>query len=320
MNVKVSILIPVYKAEKYIEQCIHTVLCQTYDNIEYVIANDATPDNSMAIVQKTISQHPERAQSVVIIENDSNHGIAYTRNKLLEKATGDYLYFVDSDDFIMSDTIEKLVNVAKQQKADIVRCDYFQLSHGEVSIIKQCPFRNKEELLMQYIGAWDSTQAMWQLLVHKDVFAKHALSFQADINACEDYLMTIKLLYFANSIVDIKEPLYYYRIDNVQSITRTNKIIFQNEMVASMEVTIDFLKEKDIYTIYKCSALNRMFLCKQNYLINKKMRNIDKYLQICPESNTFYHSFNYNKQQQVLFWLAEHRYVTILKLITKLLL
>ena len=121
MKTKVSILIPIYKAEQYIEECLQSVFEQTYDNIEYILVDDASPDHSIDIVNQTIRKYQEKSQSVKIIINKKNLGIAKTRNILLNNATGDYIYFVDSDDFIKNNTIELFVSTALKENADIVR-------------------------------------------------------------------------------------------------------------------------------------------------------------------------------------------------------
>ena len=117
---KVSILVPVYNVEKYFARCLETLFSQTYSGIEYVFVNDCTPDKSMYVLQETLEKYPSRANSVKIIENKQNLGIAIVRNTLLENATGEYVLFVDSDDWIEVDAIEKFVDKALQSNSDIV--------------------------------------------------------------------------------------------------------------------------------------------------------------------------------------------------------
>ena len=124
MEPKVSILIPVYKAEKYISQCLESVLRQTYNNLEIIIVDDASPDNSIAIAESLIQKN-ENKFDIKILHNEKNKGIAETRNTLLDYATGDYILFVDSDDYIEIDAIDSLANIVNKADCDIVRCGYF---------------------------------------------------------------------------------------------------------------------------------------------------------------------------------------------------
>jgi glycosyltransferase involved in cell wall biosynthesis len=315
MSPKISLLIPVYKSEKYIEQCLRSVFGQTYKNIETVIVDDATPDNSMTIAKPLIKQALDYGLCIKIVHHESNKGIAATRNALLANATGDYVFFVDSDDYIADNAVETLVNAVSDSGADIVRCSYFELKDNETSVIHHKPFTNKEDLLRQHISAWDSIEALWQLLIRRSIIVDNQLSFVKGINGPEDYLMSMKLFYYANNMVEIRTPVYYYRKDNNQSLTSTNKTSFHDAMYRAMDETIKFLKEKGIFDKYKQEALQRMFLCKQGYLTNKNFRNIDKYINTYPESNSYYKNFAFTRKQRLLFFLAEKHCAMLLKLI-----
>lgn len=315
MKAKVSILIPVYKAEKYISKCLQTVLEQTYENIEVVIVDDASPDNSMNIADDMIRQSGSTFD-IIIIHNEHNKGIAAVRNILLDNATGDYILFVDSDDYIETDAIESLMTVAERTGCDIVRCGYFEVKEGQVKTIEHKHWSDKTELLKQHIKAWDSIEAMWQLLIRRSMIEEHHIRFAEGINASEDHLMMIKLYFFANNIVEGTKPIYYYRIDNAQSVTHVNPKAFHDSMYKSMDRAISFLKENGAYDIYRDEVLTRTFLTKQTFLLNKENRDINLYLNTYPECNSYYRKYNYNSSQKILFWLAEKRHITLLHLIT----
>ena len=117
---KISIGVPVFGVEKYIERCARSLFEQSYKDIEYIFVNDCTPDNSMSILKNVLDEYPVRKQQVVIINNEKNIGLALTRNKIIENCTGDFIYNVDSDDYIELDTIELLVEKQKETNADII--------------------------------------------------------------------------------------------------------------------------------------------------------------------------------------------------------
>ena len=314
MNTKVSILIPVYKAEKYIAKCLQTVLGQTYQHLEIIIVDDASPDSSMAIVDSLVKEASNRLD-IRIIHNEKNLGIAATRNILLDDATGDYILFVDSDDYIEADAVERLVDVAKKTNCDIVRCGYFEVKAGQVRTIQQKPWKDKTDLLKQHIKAWNSIEAMWQLLIRRSMMEEHSIRFAKGVNASEDHLMMIKLYFFANNIVIMEKPIYYYRIDNAQSVTHVNPKAFHDSMYKGMDLAIAFLKENGAYDTYRDELLTRTFLTKQTFILNKENRDINLYLDTHPECNSYYRKFNYNRSQRILFRLAELKLRCLLKLI-----
>lgn len=316
MDIKVSILVPVYKAEKYIEECLCSLFEQTYDNIEYIFVNDATPDKSMNIVMRTISKYPNRSNSVIIIDNKTNLGVAETRNILLDKATGDYIYFVDSDDFIALDTITTLVDIAQEKKADIVRCNFNNYIDNKSILNTRKPLKKGTDYLRDCLANETGMNALWLLLIRRALIIDQKLSFPKGINGCEDLLMTIKLFYYANVIIDTPRALYYYRVDNNTSVTH-NEAIFRNDFCKAVIEIKSFLIEKDLYNRYIYEIQNLMFISKQKFLLNKEIRDIDKYVNTFPESNDFYKAYDYSLKEKILFYLASHHYITILKFLCK---
>lgn len=317
MKPRVSILIPVYKAEKYISKCLQSVLGQTYNNLEIVIVDDASPDGSMAIAESLIQKDDHKFE-IKILHNDKNQGIAKVRNMLLNHATGDYILFVDSDDYIEANAIESLVNIVAKTNCDIVRCSYFEVKGGKARIICQKPWNDKIDLLKQHIKAWDSTEAMWQLLIKRDLIEAHHIRFAEGINASEDHLMMIKIYFYANSIAESEEPVYYYRIDNEQSVTHINPKAFHDSMYKGMDNAINFLKDKGVYETYREEVLTRTFLTKQTFLLNKENRDIDLFVYTHPECNSYYRKFHYNRSQKILFRLAELNQRRLLKILTSI--
>ena len=120
---KVSIIVPVYGVEQYIERCARSLFEQTYMNIEYVFVNDVTPDKSIIILNQVTEDYPQRSKDVKIVTHSTNRGVSAARNTGLAAATGDYLLYVDSDDYLCKDAVEQLVNKAEEKNADIVLFD-----------------------------------------------------------------------------------------------------------------------------------------------------------------------------------------------------
>ncbi len=137
INPKVSVIIPVYKAEQYIEKCARSLFEQTLDDIEFIFIDDCTPDNSIDILKCLIRDYPHRKSQVKIIHNEENKGISTTRNIGLNNSTGEYIIHCDSDDWIDDDLYEKLYLKAIEEKSDIVLCDFIREESGNLKIRKE---------------------------------------------------------------------------------------------------------------------------------------------------------------------------------------
>ena len=120
---KVSIIVPVYNVAKYIERCLLSVLNQTWPDLEVILVNDCTPDNSMEIVRRVVASHP-RGAVVRCLEHEENRGLSAARNTGILASVGDYLYFLDSDDYIPANAIELLAEAARQKQTNFVIGNY----------------------------------------------------------------------------------------------------------------------------------------------------------------------------------------------------
>ena len=120
---KVSIIVPVYNVEKYIEKCLNSLVNQTLEDIEIILVNDGSTDKSQTIIEQYQKKYPD----VIKAYSTKNGGAAKARNYALEHVTGEYIGFVDSDDYISEEMYEKLYNQAKKENADIVCCNYYRV-------------------------------------------------------------------------------------------------------------------------------------------------------------------------------------------------
>jgi glycosyltransferase involved in cell wall biosynthesis len=217
---KVSILVPVYNVESYIEKCARSLFAQTYQNIEFVFVNDCTTDQSILVLKKLIESFSTRKSQIKILEHPHNKGIGATRNTLLAAATGDYLLWVDSDDFISEEAVEILVSEIIKIDSDLISSDsyYFYRGEGKSELFSQnLPANSK-----QYIEALACHQvraAVWGTLSKHELWVNNKISFSDTMTFGEDYFATIQLFYFAKSIQSIHFPFYYYNQANINSYT-----------------------------------------------------------------------------------------------------
>ena len=122
-SISVSLIIPIYNTEQFIERCLRSVFEQTFENVEYILINDCTPDKSIEVSERVIKQYPDR--KVSIVNNQKNIGLAGVRNIGIKMAKGEYIIFIDSDDYVEPAMLEEMYHKAKVSSADIVIADYY---------------------------------------------------------------------------------------------------------------------------------------------------------------------------------------------------
>ena len=216
---KVSIIIPVYNVEDYIKECLDSVFSQTYENIEVIIVDDCGNDNSMKIIYQYIESLPQSKQPT-IIHHDKNKGISAARNSGIRKATGEYLYFIDSDDYISKRCIESFIQLAEQyQYPNIIFGTAIEVPHLWKKIIisvnsPQIPtyVNNTQWIRRNYFKFKDELLPIpaWNKLTKKDYIIKNNLFFE------EGFIYEDRIWYWyigntTNHIVFNKECTYYYR-------------------------------------------------------------------------------------------------------------
>ena len=301
---KVSVLIPVYNVELVFSRCLNAVFSQTYGDIDYVFVNDCTPDNSMAVLARKCEQYPHRAASVRIITNSTNQGIAQVRNTLLDNAQGDYVLFVDSDDWIEPDMVELLVGEAVAKNADVVGCDYYEDRPGGSAIVAQDYPREHTEA-MKAMTLLKIKGVLWKLLVRRSVLVECQLRFARDIDFGEDYIFCCKLFYYARSFASVKKALYHYvqyDSNNYCSMDIDKRIDSFAKAIAAVE---RFYRQYGVYDSLEKELTIRKFLNKSQYVLDKKSRNIRKWCRLFPESNGTWRELNYSMGNRIRFFMAE---------------
>lgn len=248
-HLKISILVPVYGAEKYISRCARSLFGQTYANIEFVFVNDCTPDRSIEILKSVLEDYPQRQSQTKIINHDKNRGVAAARNTLLDNATGDYILWVDADDFIKKNTIELLIKKIIGNDVDII-C--FGTTVHSVYGDKPLPLFNgtsPKELIIDLLSGRIFT-VLWGNMIKKTLFTDNNILFIEGLDIGEDMFVLIKLLFYSKKISVEKSILYYYDDTNDNSLVRSFSIE-KNYMTLKILEKIDtFLKDKIDVSVY----------------------------------------------------------------------
>ena len=200
----ISILVPIYNVEKYIERCARSLFEQTYPDIEYIFVNDCTPDNSIGILKNVVQDYPHREEHIRIITHEKNRGLAAARNTAVENCQTDFLMHVDSDDYIEKDTVEKLV--AEQQKGDydiVTGNAVFQKKDSQEILHKNEPI-DKEALIKLYIQTVYN-HTIWGRLIRTSLYKDNKIQALEGCNIGEDHQVIPQLFYYANRFSSIDD-------------------------------------------------------------------------------------------------------------------
>lgn len=224
---KISVIVPVYKAEQYLTRCIESILHQTYGNIELILIDDGSPDLSLEICYKYAE-----GDSRVIVVHQENQGVAVARNTGLDRATGDYVTFVDSDDYIDKEMYESMLNIAEKYDTDVVMCDCVKEfeTHNEVySHDIRSGFYNREQLETEYFPhllvmpnvEYPATISNCLCIFKKDKYCNLNIMYEKGIRYSEDWLFGAMLMHRAESFYYMKnENFYHYNCMNMNSATK----------------------------------------------------------------------------------------------------
>lgn len=212
---KVSILIPAYNAERFLMRCIESILKQTYEELEIIVINDGSHDGTWELCNK----YEKQEQRIQVIDQQ-NKGVAAARNVGLKNATGDYILFVDADDWIEPDMVERLMNaISEQELIDIAFC-----SHDNAETLEQVvrgvvapkEIWNREKQQEEFLIHQRMTGMLWNKLIRAELFA--GISFDETVGYGEDAQVLWKVLKHSRNMVVVQDVLYHHVLDD-QSIS-----------------------------------------------------------------------------------------------------
>jgi len=236
---KVSVIVPVYNVEKYLDKCLNSLVKQTLKDMEIIIVNDGSTDKS----QEIIDNYAKKYKNVISIVKE-NGGVSEARNLGLKKARGEYIGFLDSDDWVSKDMYKKMYQKAKSGNFDVVACDTQAIYPAEKryisSNIKNDNVSNKELMI-------DAYAVIWNKIYKREII--NEIEFKKGMNFCED----VEFLYMVYSKIKtigvVKGSLHNY-LQREGSLTYVyDKKLYQ--LIDAMDDVIKFYKENDLYKEYK---------------------------------------------------------------------
>lgn len=273
---KVSILVPIYGVEKFIERCAVSLFEQSYQNIEYIFVNDCTKDKSIDILKEVVERYPTRKPQVRIIEHEKNKGLAGARNTAVAAATGEFLMHVDSDDYVDKEIVSKSVNRQLETNADIVVIDFNKAYPNFSKVTRYSSFDNNEEYCLTVLARKNSN-SIWAKLIRRCLYVDNHIKCLEGCNQGEDFQIVPVLLYCAKKIVNLSEPLYYYDCSNEGAYSNSFTIDKHDQNWKSMTVVKDFFKDKGPTYNYAVDSGRIRQVADDLIISAKTSNNISKY-------------------------------------------
>lgn len=282
-NDKISVIIPCYNVEKFVEKSITSIINQTYDNIEIIVIDDKSTDNTYEILKQFKSKFQDR---IILLQNEENKGLAYTRNHGVSKATGEYIGFIDSDDYVDENYYESLVRKLISENADLVVNDIQlvdEFGKNIAPVTKACIGDiTKFNIIDNGLCA-----SACNKLIRKDLLIEYPF-LEGKIN--EDVASIIPIIVKSNKIAYTEDVVYYY-VQRKNSIQNTKFSEKRFDMFDSIKVCLDRIKNSDKYEDYKDIVLLHQLLEIYIYILieieseKDRIRLIRKFIQKLNEYN-----------------------------------
>ena len=273
MNPKVSILVPAYNTEKYIAKAIQSVLDQTYQNIEFIVIDDASTDRTVDVVQSFSDSR------VRLFQNESNRGVSYSRNRGINEAKGEWVVPLDADDWYAPERIEKLLQIAEERNADLVAdnlyfvsdeteqptATLFSVARDRFSQIQKIDAETFIKLNMQP-AQYSPHLGLTKPLIKREFLTRNGIEYNQELQVGEDFLLYMTCLLKKAKFIVIPESYYYYRRYRENSTsTRQRKLKVLNQF---RHANLCLLKQQEIHQTPHLRKLLNQYISKIDRDIN----------------------------------------------------
>lgn len=303
-TIKISILIPVYNVDNYIERCARSLFMQTMnDGLEYIFVNDFSTDNSIEILNKVIEEYPHRRDNVKVIHHEKNLGLMWARKTGIQNASGNLIFFCDSDDSIPSNAVEKLYNYYLKNNNDIIFGNFVKIySNGKTITInrnikkKATKISLKEEIFLQ------NNYYIWGILFKKELF-KIDYDILSNQTLSEDAILLSQILDRTNDIGFSNVLSYCYYINKQSS---TNSSITEDKVLSQVKAwnwLYDYHKIKNNRNFIEKFIIRSVIFCIEIGWEKKLIENNLKHFKSIFTKDSIFNSYNapYNLINYLIF-------------------
>ena len=332
MKGKISIIVPVYNVEKYLDRCIKSIINQTYNNLEIILVDDGSPDNCPAMCDEWAKKDKR-----IIVIHKKNTGVSNSRNIGLDNARGDYIAFVDADDYIEKTMYEKMISELNQNDSNLVFCFYkyaYENKNGTKNVVENNFDNFCKNLSLNYffnIGYWNHIDYVitdnimgnvWRVLFSKNIIKN--IRFREDVSICEDLIFLSEVLLRKPRVSLVKEYLYYY-LQRQNSVIHNFSEIKMLKLIKAYKAMVDFyspLVNSNLLMGYKYHMYANMI---SDVLLYGEKKNLKKFLQ-----NNFIKTLNIknnyvaaqkncrDKKYKLAYYLIYHKFYALYKLLARI--
>lgn len=339
INEKVSIIVPIYNAEKYLEECIASITDQTYKNLQIILVNDGSKDKSWKICQEL-----EKSDDRITALTQKNSGVSVARNKGMNISTGRWVMFVDPDDVVDVNIVERLINKV-DEGTDIVACSCYGFNEKEKIVAHffksdRIFKNNKNDLYLQLFDSnyGQSTTAFtaigvpWGKIYRREFIEKNSLRFDPKLRRMQDNVFNMYAFNMSRKIYYLDEPLYFYRLEHINNYVSKHFQDFEKIFLPVIEAKYTCLKSQQldtvsvIYKAYIIEAANVFFnILNSMIFLNKDTDSIKNKIRWLITLPCFKILFNekekldiHDRKLNIKLFLIKHQLYRIYALIVKL--
>lgn len=273
----ITIIIPVFNVEEYIERCLNSIICQSYKGFEVIIVDDCSSDHSMDIATKLINENYEGGVDFIVLHHESNKGLSAARNTGINHASGNYLFFLDSDDYITHDCIERFVDIVrKYPNVDVIQgsasSNSVLLTKGVSLSNRHLPnyIDNKKWIGKAFLNSKIIPVPAWNKMIRKEIIINNDIFFKEGI-IHEDVLWSFYLGKYVNSVAFLFDTTYFYWQRDNSIMTQRNirkeyesyKYIIKNMFRNNTYVCSKYQKRRALKLFFYCVVRNHYYETKE---------------------------------------------------------
>ena len=260
--IRLSVLVPVYGVEPYIAACARSLFGQSVrEGVEFLFVDDASPDGSIAVLERVVKEFPQRQTQIRILHHATNRGLAAARRTAIDAARGEWLLHVDSDDMLLPGALEKLLAAAGTHPgADLIYAGYVATENPAVAPMRgkrvNMPQWNRERILHTLLAQTHRiNNRLWGMLIRRSLFTANGIYPVEGINFAEDYAVTPRLVHAAREVAVIPDTLYAYREAREGSYMKRLDDRAAAQYVAANRAVEAYMKAQPDYATYRNSIV-----------------------------------------------------------------
>ena len=307
---KVSILVPIYNAEKCLERCVRSLFEQTYSDLEFVFVDDYSPDDSIAVLEKVVREYPDRKAQIRLVRNDSNCGVAGTRNIAIESATGEFICFVDADDWLELNAIESLVERQQSVNADIVYGSALMHATDGVSELREREYEDKHDMMLCYSRFTPGyTMVLWRRLIRRSLFLQYDIKGIKGLNYAEDKLLLVQLSYYSHVVSCLDLIVYHYNRMNEESLVASAlhtafPLSVHRQEIGNMLAVVDFFHDRneEYYSESSRALLRFINACMKEAILASSRKGFHAMeSSVCQIDSRYWNEIGWDSWKRVLY-------------------